>query len=348
MGYRYYETADDEGVLDYDATVQYPFGYGLSYTSFEQEMGEVSYDPSSGTVSFDVTVTNAGDVAGKDVVEVYVNPPYVNGGMEKASVNLVAFDKTGLLEPGESETVSIEFDDDDMASYDYEDARAYVLEQGDYVISINADSHTVIDEQTVTVSETITYDTEDNTHDGDAIPATNVFDVANGGLEYLSRADHFANADGDAQAMMGSYNYIGNTYASAHEGLNETVLRGEWGFRGFLETDYFSGPNYSYQTADQVIRAGTDAMLSTTDTTNHVEDRSATSVIEMRRWRRADRTPRGEGAGGHLYARAIRVHVRGLISRTSQAGRPAMGGDSDHRRRAMIRARAPVPAARTR
>lgn len=83
--------------------------------------------------------------------------------------------------------------------------------------------------------------------------------------------------------MMGSYNYIGNTYASAHEGLNETVLRGEWGFRGFLETDYFSGPNYSYQTADQAIRAGTDAMLSTTDTTNHVEDRSATSVIEMRR-----------------------------------------------------------------
>ena len=158
VGYRYYETADDEGVLDYDATVQYPFGYGLSYTSFEQEMGEVSYDPSSGTVSADVTVTNAGDVAGKDVVEVYVNPPYVNGGIEKASVNLVAFDKTGLLEPGESETVSIEFDDDDMASYDYEDARAYVLEQGDYVISINADSHTVIDEQTVTVSETITYD----------------------------------------------------------------------------------------------------------------------------------------------------------------------------------------------
>ena len=195
VGYRYYETADDEGVLDYDATVQYPFGYGLSYTSFEQEMGEVSYDPSSGTVSFDVTVTNAGDVAGKDVVEVYVNPPYVNGGIEKASVNLVAFDKTGLLEPGESETVSIEFDDDDMASYDYKDARAYVLEQGDYVISINADSHTVIDEQTVTVSETITYDTEDNTHDGDAIPATNVFDAANGGLEYLSRADHFANAD---------------------------------------------------------------------------------------------------------------------------------------------------------
>ena len=90
----------------------------------------------------------------------------------------MAFDKTGLLEPGESETVSIEFDDDDMASYDYEDARAYVLEQGDYVISINADSHTVIDEQTVTVSETITYDTEDNTHDGDAIPATNVFDAA--------------------------------------------------------------------------------------------------------------------------------------------------------------------------
>ena len=195
VGYRYYETADDEGVLDYDATVQYPFGYGLSYTSFEQEMGEVSYDPSSGTVSFDVTVTNAGDVAGKDVVEVYVNPPYVNGGIEKASANLVAFDKTEELQPGDSETVSISFDDDDMASYDYENAKAWVLEAGDYRISINSDSHNEIASATVNVPETITYDSDDNTHNGDAVVATNQFDNAAGDVEYLSRADHFANYD---------------------------------------------------------------------------------------------------------------------------------------------------------
>ena len=191
VGYKFYETADDEGLIAYDDVVQYPFGYGLSYTTFSQELGDVTY--ADGTVSLDVTVTNTGDVAGKDVVEVYYNPPYTNGGIEKSSVNLVAFDKTGELEPGASETVSIEFDDDDMASYDYEDAKAWVLEQGDYVISINADSHTVIDSATVNVPETITYDTEDNTHDGDQVVATNAFDEANGGLEYLSRADGFAN-----------------------------------------------------------------------------------------------------------------------------------------------------------
>ena len=193
VGYKFYETADDEGLIAYDDVVQYPFGYGLSYTTFSQELGDVAYDEAAGTISLDVTVTNTGDVAGKDIVEVYYNPPYTNGGIEKSSVNLVAFDKTGELEPGASETVSIEFDDDDMASYDYEDAKAWVLEQGDYVISINSDSHTVIDEQTITVPETITYDTEDNTHDGDQVVATNAFDEANGGLEYLSRADGFAN-----------------------------------------------------------------------------------------------------------------------------------------------------------
>ena len=191
VGYKFYETADDEGLIAYDDVVQYPFGYGLSYTTFSQELGDVTY--ADGTVSLDVTVTNTGDVAGKDVVEVYYNPPYTNGGIEKASVNLVAFGKTGELEPGASETVSIEFEDDDMASYDYEDAKAWVLEQGDYVISINADSHTVIDSATVNVPETITYDTEDNTHDGDQVVATNAFDEANGGLTYLSRADGFAN-----------------------------------------------------------------------------------------------------------------------------------------------------------
>ncbi|MBM6731039.1 glycoside hydrolase family 3 C-terminal domain-containing protein [Bifidobacterium pullorum subsp. saeculare] len=191
VGYKFYETADDEGLIAYDDVVQYPFGYGLSYTTFSQELGDVTY--ADGTVSLDVTVTNTGDVAGKDVVEVYYNPPYTNGGIEKASVNLVAFGKTGELEPGASETVSIEFEDDDMASYDYEDAKAWVLEQGDYVISINADSHTVIDSATVNVPETITYDTEDNMHDGDQVVATNAFDEANGGLTYLSRADGFAN-----------------------------------------------------------------------------------------------------------------------------------------------------------
>ncbi|OZG58906.1 glycosyl hydrolase [Bifidobacterium myosotis] len=538
VGYRFYETAADEGLIDYDATVQYPFGYGLSYTTFEQKMGDVSY--ANGKVSFDVTVTNTGDKAGKDVVETYFNPPYTDGGIEKATANLVAYDKTKELKPGESQTITIEFDDDDMASYDAKDAKAYVLEQGDYRISINENSHDEIASATVTVPETITYNTDGNTHNGDKTVATNAFDDVEGDVTYLSRADHFANyaeataaptdlsmsddvkatfynngnydptkfdnaddqmpttgarngvklidlrgkdyddpewdklldqltfdemdnlianggyqnaaiasigkvrlsdvdgpaalkdnftgvssiglpanialactwnkdlarqygesigdmaheiqvsgwyapsinthrsafggrnfeyfsedpvltaglaseqvlgaadrgvyaftkhfalneqeterngqlctwadeqsireiylrpfeevvkADGDAQAMMGAFNYIGNTYASAHVGLNKTVLRDEWGFRGMLETDYFSGPNYGYQTADQAIRGYTDIMLATADTTNHVTDHSATSVIAMRRashnilytavnsWRYADGQP---------------------------------------------------------
>ena len=541
VGYRFWETAAEEGLVDYDAYVQYPFGYGLSYTTFSQEMGSVTY--ADGTVSFDVTVTNTGSVAGKDVVEVYVNPPYTNGGIEKASANLVAFDKTGLLEPGASETVSISFEDDLLASYDYQSARAYVLEAGDYVVSINSDAHTVIASQTVTVDETVVYDSEDNTHNGDAIVATNVFDEANGDLTYLSRADGFANyaeatavpsnysmsdeyketyynngnydstefddpadempttgadnglrlydlrgvdyddeqwdllldqltvedmnelianggyqtvavesvgkirlsdvdgpaalndnftgassiglpanvavacswnkdlarqfgeaigemahemevsgwyapsvnihrsafggrnfeyfsedplltgslaaeqvlgaaesgvyvytkhfalneqeterngqlctwsneqamreiylrpfeivikADPDAQGVMGAFNYIGNTYASAHLGLNQTVLRDEWGFRGTLITDYFSGENYGYQNADQLIRGGTDLMLAATETTNYVVNTSATAVIQMRRashnilytaansWRYEDGDPESE------------------------------------------------------
>ena len=193
VGYKFYETAADEGLIDYDAMVEFPFGYGLSYTTFDQQMGDVTYQ--DGTVSFDVTVTNTGDVAGKDVVEVYYNPPYVNGGIEKASANLVAFDKTEELQPGDSETVSISFDDDDMASYDYENAKAWVLEAGDYRISINSDSHNEIASATVNVPETITYDSDDNTHNGDAVVATNQFDNAAGDVEYLSRADHFANYD---------------------------------------------------------------------------------------------------------------------------------------------------------
>ena len=538
VGYKYWETAADEGSINYSDYVQYPFGYGLSYTTFDQKMGDVTY--SGGKVSFDVTVTNTGDKAGKDVVEVYYNPPYTNGGIEKASANLVAFEKTDLLDPGASATVSIKFDDDDMASYDSKNAKAYVLEQGDYGISVRSDSHTTIAEKTITVKDTITYDSKDNTHNGDAVVATNAFDDTAGNVTYLSRADKFANyaeataaptnytlpdeykakfrnlsnydpaetnndsdkmpttgakngvrladltgkdyddelwdklldqltfdqmdkliafggygtqavnsigkialtdvdgpaslnnnftgvgsigfpsstsvactwnkdlarqygetigdmahemqvsgwyapsinnhrsafggrnfeyfsedpvltaglaseqvlgaadrgvyaftkhfalneqeterngqlctwsdeqaireiylrpfeevvkADGDAQAMMGAFNYIGNTYASAHVGLNQTVLREEWGFKGMLETDYFSGLNYGYQTADQAIRGYTDIMLASTETTNHVTDHSATSVIAMRRavhnilytavnsWRYADGEP---------------------------------------------------------
>ena len=190
VGYRFWETAAEEGLINYDESVVYPFGYGLSYTTFTQEMGELNATDDS--ISVDVTVTNTGDTAGKDVVELYYTPPYTNGGIEKASVNLAAFDKTDLLEPGDSQTLTLTFNIEDMASYDYQNAQAYVLEAGDYEISLRSDSHTVIDSQTYNVADTVTYG-EDNARSTDLVAATNQFDFAEGEIEYLSRADGFAN-----------------------------------------------------------------------------------------------------------------------------------------------------------
>lgn len=514
VGYKFYETASDEGLINYDDAVAFPFGYGLSYTSFDQKLDSVKYK--GGKVTVTATVTNTGDKAGKDVVEAYYNPPYTDGGIEKASKNLAGFEKTKELQPGESQKVTVKFDDDDMASYDYKGAKAYVLEKGDYDISIQSDSHHVIDHKAITVKDTVTYDSDSNTHNGDKTVATNQFDDVAGDVTYLSRADHFANykeataaptnfkmsdkaketfynnsnydpkkfdkdsdkmpttgaknglklsdmygkdyddadwdklldqltfddmdnlianggygtqalksvgkiqltdadgpaslnnnftgvgsigfpastafactwnkdlakqfgemigdmahdmhvagwyapamnihrnafsgrtfeyfsedsllsgvmasseisgakskgvysfmkhfalndqetkrtemlctwtneqamreiylkpfemsvKEGGAQAVMSSFNYIGNTYAGADSALLQTVLRGEWGFKGFVLTDYFGG--YGYQNADQEVRAGNDSMLATTKITNHITDKSATSVKAMR------------------------------------------------------------------
>lgn len=218
VGYRYYETADAEGAIDYDKIVQYPFGHGLSYTTFEQKMGDVTY-ADDGSISFEVTVTNTGSVAGKDVVEVFYNPPYTDGGIEKASANLVEFEKTDLLDPGASQTISITFDDDDMASYDYLNAKAYVLEKGDYIVSINRDAHTIIDKKTVKVPETITYNTDDTTHSGDKVAATNIFDDAAGDVTYLSRAGHFANYD-EATAAPENFTMPDEVKASFYNNTN--------------------------------------------------------------------------------------------------------------------------------
>ena len=190
VGYKYYETAAAEGAIDYDATVQYPFGYGLSYTTFSQKMSDIKDDGTS--LSIDVTVTNTGSVAGKDVVEVYYNPPYINGGIEKASANLIAFEKTDLLEPGTSETITITFDKEEMASYDMSGNGCYVLEQGDYILSINSDSHTILDSRIYTQNADIRYDAA-NKRDSDSVVAVNQFGDAAGDITYLSRADHFAN-----------------------------------------------------------------------------------------------------------------------------------------------------------
>lgn len=190
VGYKYYETAAAEGVIDYESTVQYPFGYGLSYTEFSQKMSEIT--EADGTLTFDVTVTNTGTTAGKDVVEVYYNPPYVNGGIEKASANLIDYAKTDVLEPGESQVITISIAVEDMASFDTYGEGCYVLEAGDYEISINSDSHNKIASGIYHVDEDIVYN-EGNERASDEEVAVTKLGAVEGNFTYLSRADHFAN-----------------------------------------------------------------------------------------------------------------------------------------------------------
>ena len=242
VGYKYYETAAQEGAIDYDKTVQYPFGYGLSYTEFEQKMGEL--EEKDGQISVDVEVTNTGDVAGKDVVEVYYKPPYTNGGIEKSSTNLIEFEKTNLLQPGESQTVTVTFSIEDMASYDENNAKAYVLEKGDYVISINSDSHTVLDQKTYTADDDVVYK-EENKRVSDDTAATNVFEDAKGDVTYLSRADHFANYEEATKAPASAE--LGEPYVSEYH-LN----------KNFDKTTYLNGK-------DKMPTTGADNGLTLAD-----------------------------------------------------------------------------------
>ncbi|OZG65278.1 glycosyl hydrolase [Bifidobacterium eulemuris] len=195
-GYRYYETAAEEGFIDYDTAVVYPFGYGLSYTTFDwevvgQELGDVD-----GDIELQVKVTNTGDVAGKDVVQMYYTAPYTVGGIEKAHVVLADFVKTDELEPDESETVELSMPVEQMASYDYRDARSYVLEAGAYQIKLQTDSHHLKDGVPAidyTVEQTVVYG-EGNARGSDETAAVNLFDDVSepfleGSKTVLSRAD---------------------------------------------------------------------------------------------------------------------------------------------------------------
>ena len=227
VGYKWYETADEEGFFadvsndygtGYDAVVQYPFGYGLSYTTFEWEAsaswGDTESMSATGEYTVEVTVHNTGDTAGKDVVQLYYTPPYTQGGIEMASVNLLAFAKTDLIQPGESQTVTLTFDAYDLAAYDYSDANDnqfadYEIVPGDYQIRLMKNSHTdgVMAENSsssfILSSPGITFPQDPDTsaavgnlftgetaYAGTPIDGTTMIE---GGVDYLSRADGFAN-----------------------------------------------------------------------------------------------------------------------------------------------------------
>ena len=213
VGYKWYETADVEGFWDnisnqfgkgYDGVVQFPFGYGLSYTNFYWEIvdattGKLDKD---GTVSVTVKVTNTGDVAGKDIVQLYCNPPYTAGGIEKSAVNLVDFAKTKLLQPGESEELTLTTTVEALASYDCYDANhngftGWELDPGRYTFMISRDAHNVVDTFTCT-SDNIQYPTDTfsgnevkNLFTGsDAVDGVSLDGSdSNADITFLSRAD---------------------------------------------------------------------------------------------------------------------------------------------------------------
>ena len=183
VGYRYYETRYAGDEAGYRKAVQYPFGHGLSYTDFAWET--VSFAVENEMVNWEVKVTNTGSMAGKDVLQLYFSAPYTPGGIEKSAIELAAYDKTGLLQPGESEVLTISFPVRDMSSYDMMKEEAYVLEAGTYEIKLARNVHDIVEVQTYELAGTVVYNTDEVT--GAAIE--NRFDYADGGLTYLSRND---------------------------------------------------------------------------------------------------------------------------------------------------------------
>ena len=219
VGYRYYETRYEDVVMgtgnagdyDYASEVVYPFGYGLSYTTFDWSDFNAAWDGDTCTVTVDVT--NTGGVAGKDVVQVYVQSPYTDyaraNNVEKSAVQLVGFGKTDTLQPGQTGTVTVTFDREQLKAYDYTTAKTYILDAGDYYITAAANSHDAVnnvlsakgyttengmtaegdasftDVYTVAQMDTDTYSVDSAT----GVAITNQFDFADSGCTYLSRSD---------------------------------------------------------------------------------------------------------------------------------------------------------------
>ena len=176
VGYRYFETFAPE-------KVQYPFGFGLSYTDFEWNVTD--FTANNEEISVTVKVTNTGDTAGKEVVQLYFSAPYYEGGIEKSAIELAAYGKTKELAPDESDILEISFDVRDMASYDAVTEEAWVLDKGEYKIHVAHDIRTFEESCTYTVADKVVYKTDDNS--GNEIG--NLFEFAEGDLTYLSRSD---------------------------------------------------------------------------------------------------------------------------------------------------------------
>lgn len=216
-GYKWYETAHEEGYLNYEESVQYPFGYGLSYTQFKWKLTDVNLPDGSKLKKDDVieltfSCTNTGDVEGRDVMQVYYTAPYVKGEIEKSSINLVEFAKTGKIPAKQTQTgIKISFAVSDMASFDCYDknnngSATYELDGSDqpYEIRFMEDSHNykymedatsslnyyidediIYDKDPVTNNDVETRFTGSKAYAGVPIDGSTVFN----GISYLSRAN---------------------------------------------------------------------------------------------------------------------------------------------------------------
>lgn len=200
VGYRYYETAAKEGFLAYDQAVVYPFGYGLSYTTFDWKVGTPTFGDSQGSLSLPVTVTNTGKLPGKDVVQLYYSAPYTKGGIEKSEVVLGDFAKTKALAPGESQTLTLGLPVEAMASYDYKKQKAYVLDAGKYELRLQTDSHHLkagLAPLVYTVPQTIVYSGAHH-RASDKVAVTNQFDAVSAAFTdqpQPGKATNFSRAD---------------------------------------------------------------------------------------------------------------------------------------------------------
>lgn len=198
LGYKYYETAyadlaaaTDAATADawYKENVVYPFGYGLSYTTFDQQIKSVSgeiTDAADGELTFTVTVTNTGEVDGKEVVQIYNKAPYTEGGIEKAAKSLVGFAKSPVIKAGESADVEVKVRVKDLASFDYNDANkngnsGYELEEGAYTFVAGKNSHEEYDSYDFTVDELLTWD-----EDGDPSTPNNIYSQTDNAWEMFN------------------------------------------------------------------------------------------------------------------------------------------------------------------
>lgn len=292
VGYKWYETANEVGFFDqvtndygtgYDAVVQYPFGYGLSYTSFEWE-AKASWSASedlseTGEYTVEVTVHNTGDVAGRDVVELYHTPPYTEGGIEMASVNLLAFAKTDVIQPGERATVTLTFHAYDLASYDYNDANGnqftgYEVVPGDYAIRLMNNSHTdavmaansessfllhspgiQFAQDPVTGSDVVNRFTGETAYADTPIDGSTM--IA-GGVDYLSRANGFANYPTTAAGSPGSnVNQIGVYEYDGYDAADVSDI--QYGVDSGMYLVLAENPDGSTQCATLAQLEGTEA-----------------------------------------------------------------------------------------